>query len=72
MAGQKNSAMSRRTLSRRQTRVTSFVVRLVEQRTTEVAVIYELLEVASGTLHRFKSLAAIHRFIRNWRPASIR
>lgn len=72
MAPRKNSAMPRRTRSRRHTPVTSFVVRLVEQRTTEVAVVYELLEVASGTLHRFESLAAIHRFIRNWLPASAR
>lgn len=63
--------MPRPKTSRRHTVVMSFVVRVVKQRTTQERVVYELLEIASGTLHRFDSLAAINRFIRRHADRSL-
>jgi hypothetical protein len=43
--------------------LSSFLLRVTEQQTERIDLRYELLELRSGRLHRFASLAALARFI---------
>jgi hypothetical protein len=43
--------------------LSSFLLRVTEQRSERIELRYELQELRSGRLHRFASLAALARFI---------
>jgi hypothetical protein len=43
--------------------LSSFLLRVTEQRSERIDLFYELRELRSGRLHRFASLAALARFI---------
>jgi hypothetical protein len=43
--------------------LSSFLLRVTEQRSERINLHYELQELRSGRLHRFASLAALARFI---------
>lgn len=52
--------------------LSSFLLRVTEQRTEHISLRYELQELRSGHVHRFASLAALARFIGRCRLAEQR
>lgn len=48
---------------RTQRPVGSYLLRVVEERTVQVALVYELHDIATGTRLRFASLAALQRHL---------
>lgn len=48
---------------RTQQPVGSYLLRVLEERTVRVALVYELHDIATGTRLRFASLAALHRHL---------
>jgi hypothetical protein len=52
--------------------LSSFLLRVTEERTEQVELRYELHELRTGRLHRFSSLAALARFIAARRRADPR
>jgi hypothetical protein len=52
--------------------LSSFLLRVTEQRSERVDLRYELQELRTGRLHRFASLAALARFISARQRAELR
>lgn len=58
-------------VSRTSTRaLSSYLLRIAEVRTEHVALAFELVELRGGVVHRFRSLAALRRFLGQQAPGN--